>query len=241
MPRRCCVPRCTSNYDSCKNDGLVSTFSFPNEENLRQSWVRAIPRKYWTPSRSSVVCAKHFVPTDIIRTERVVDKDGNVSQQVLKRPKLMEGATPNTFPNLPIYLSTPAPKSRTNPEARRRKEHERHEEATQAFMNSDLLKNYDDLSLKIDTLITQKWKLDRMSNHIRLYVLDYVNSENDRLCVMCSVIVYDNLLIKVFVGENELSPNELSWVLPQDQKLTRLSQLENILARYVMDSPGEYV
>ena len=91
MPRRCCVPRCTSNYDSCKNDGLVSTFSFPNEENLRQSWVRAIPRKYWTPSRSSVVCAKHFVPTDIIRT---------------------------------------------------------------AFMNSDLLKNYDELSLKIDTLIT---------------------------------------------------------------------------------------
>lgn len=57
------------------------------------------------------------------------------------------------------------------------------------------------------------------------------------LSVKCSAIVNDDLVIKVFVGSNELTPNDLNWVLTNDQKLTCWSQLENILSRYGSGSP----
>lgn len=89
MPRRCYVPECKSNYDSSlKERGLVTTFSFRSDEQSKQSWINAIPRQNWKPSRSAVVCAEHFDFTDTIRKERLVDGDGCVTEQMLKRPKL---------------------------------------------------------------------------------------------------------------------------------------------------------
>jgi hypothetical protein len=39
----------------------VAVFTFPKDENLKTQWLRNIPRKAWSPSKYSVVCAKHFV------------------------------------------------------------------------------------------------------------------------------------------------------------------------------------
>nr|CAH7766115.1 unnamed protein product [Callosobruchus chinensis] len=48
-------------------------------------WLNAIPRKNWTPSKSSVVCAKHFkydlhrLETDLSRKEKEHDKNSNAN------------------------------------------------------------------------------------------------------------------------------------------------------------------
>ena len=47
MGYKCCVPGCKSNYDSVSKDGnqkSVSTFGFPKDEQIRQPWIRNIPR-----------------------------------------------------------------------------------------------------------------------------------------------------------------------------------------------------
>ena len=62
MPKTCCcVP-------GCSNTG---GHKFPVNEKRRKAWVLAIKRqdgqnkgKAWTPTSTSVVCKKHFLPTD---------------------------------------------------------------------------------------------------------------------------------------------------------------------------------
>ncbi|KAH7959989.1 hypothetical protein HPB49_015842 [Dermacentor silvarum] len=62
---RCCVSGCRSKYDSGPK---VRVFGFPKDEARKKSWIRAIPRKYFTPSKHSktkrgklpAVCSSDF-------------------------------------------------------------------------------------------------------------------------------------------------------------------------------------
>ena len=61
MPTCCFVPGCSTR----------GGHNFPTDENKRKAWVRAINRKEsdkkgkaWIPSNSSVVCRRHFLPSD---------------------------------------------------------------------------------------------------------------------------------------------------------------------------------
>ena len=40
----CCVPGCNTGYRSNKSKEKVSLFIFPKDEDMRQKWIRAIPR-----------------------------------------------------------------------------------------------------------------------------------------------------------------------------------------------------
>lgn len=56
------------------------------------------------------------------------------------------------------------------------------------------------------------------------------------------IIIDSELIIKVFLGDNELSFSDLKWVLPLNMKLSRWSQLENLLSRYkISNHSNEYV
>lgn len=105
MPRVWCVPSCKANYNSTlkSQQSYMSVFTFPKDENLRQKWIKSIPRKNWTPSKYSAVCMKHFRDSDIISYESWLSPDG---APILKRnPLLVETAVPAVFPDLPAYLS----------------------------------------------------------------------------------------------------------------------------------------
>ena len=64
MPSTCCsVPHCSN------RGGHV----FPKDEKLKKKWIKAIKRnmdrnKYqlWNPTKTSVVCKLHFLPSDYI-------------------------------------------------------------------------------------------------------------------------------------------------------------------------------
>jgi hypothetical protein len=74
MPEKCCVPECRSNYLSEKKD-YVSMFKFPSlkRAELRDKWLRNIPRKDFTPSSLSAVCIKHFRQEDVITFDEFTD------------------------------------------------------------------------------------------------------------------------------------------------------------------------
>lgn len=62
MPYKCCIVNCRSNYDDGEKEAV---FSFPDEEkefDLRQRWVKFVNRKDWSPTKTSVICRKHFEP-----------------------------------------------------------------------------------------------------------------------------------------------------------------------------------
>ena len=42
MPRKCCVPKCNTNYQT---GAPGKVFRFPDKEEEKEKWIRAIPRK----------------------------------------------------------------------------------------------------------------------------------------------------------------------------------------------------
>jgi len=39
---------------------------YPKNETLRQKWLDSVNEKWFCPSKSSVVCSKHFLDTDYL-------------------------------------------------------------------------------------------------------------------------------------------------------------------------------
>ncbi|CAL1277787.1 unnamed protein product [Larinioides sclopetarius] len=50
MPYTCSVPACRGNYDA---ENKVHVFGFPSDKDLRDKWLRAIPRKDFTITNNS--------------------------------------------------------------------------------------------------------------------------------------------------------------------------------------------
>jgi len=232
MPRHCCIPGCKANYATTlkeNNNAVVSTFIFPKEKEKLHKWLKAIPRENWTPTKSSVVCAKHFCDSEIIRYEEFSLSSGELKRLPLKHPKLSESAIPHIFPDLPKYLSFKQNKTRKNPEDRREAFRQQYVKEVDNFLHEDLISDFNDLKANFHTKICLfSWEVKVMENKFFFYLLNI----DKCLSVNSTVIVDTDLHVKIFLKETELSPNKLKWVLPWDLKLQRWSQLENILSHY---------
>ena len=110
MVNKCAAFGCRSGYQGCpgiKEDGTKVTFhSFPiHNPELCGKWVRANPRKDFTPTKHSKLCSLHFQPSDFIQEWR----DSNAARQkrnaaVSEKPKrviLKDNAVPSVFSNAP--------------------------------------------------------------------------------------------------------------------------------------------
>uniref|UniRef100_G3MTB3 THAP-type domain-containing protein n=1 Tax=Amblyomma maculatum TaxID=34609 RepID=G3MTB3_AMBMU len=100
MPGSCCAPNCKSNYDV--KGPRVRVYRFPRDQKKRAAWTKALARENFTPSLHTVVCEKHFVPSDFIRTSTYTDvQTGRVIEVRLERLRLKQSAVPSVFPSCP--------------------------------------------------------------------------------------------------------------------------------------------
>lgn len=113
MPKTCCVPGCDVGQRTCAVK--ASLFRLPSDPVERELWKKAIPRaeteRFKFDSPNTRVCALHFDPTDIVRTDDFIINEEVVRQDRVV-PMLRSGAVPRVFPNCPSYLSSPKPRSR---------------------------------------------------------------------------------------------------------------------------------
>ncbi|KAH0563654.1 hypothetical protein KQX54_003872 [Cotesia glomerata] len=83
----CLVPGCTSGYKS--NFEKVHFFSVPKDEKLKEQWQIAIKRPNTLVSKTQVVCDKHFLAGDIIRSRQLLGPEGEVlGVSPYRRPRL---------------------------------------------------------------------------------------------------------------------------------------------------------
>lgn len=116
MPRRCCVPKCKSNYDSTlKTDPThVAAFQFPiSDESMCQKWIEAIGLKNWTPTKTKYVCRHHFSEDDIISTKTLYLKEVPLKALRCKKtavPKYIPGITDPKPPiiSIPPIMEIPS-------------------------------------------------------------------------------------------------------------------------------------
>lgn len=217
MPDKCCVPNCTSNYPS--KGGYVPVFRFPNEEKLRQAWIRKIPRNHWQPSKWAVVCIHHFHEQDVIKVAKYKDSSGEWKERPIDRLKLVTGALPTIFPDLPAYLSTPETKKRRDPEERRARQTEAHAEKEKGFLEKDIIKDFstftDNVSGKSQLL--KGWFIYYNIYYVILYQCTFETIPQ----IIVSVKINNDMNCEVCVNQNIVARSELFDILTGNMKLTR--------------------
>jgi hypothetical protein len=235
------VPGGKANYDSTlKNTPTVTTFRFPQDDLLRKKWLQAIPRKQWTPAKTSAVCINHFHQCDIILKQIWKDAAGNVKELLLQHPRLKPGAIPKVFQNLPSYLSVKEVPQRMSPDVRRERSVQRASKVLEEFLNKDFIRDFTHLKsdFKVNIEGLQNWNFKLTDAYIYFYKL---NIDCDSSCelsvlrdvkIVCSIAVSCDMVISVKQNNKEVSVNDLKWIKPCDLKLTRWSQLEDLLVRY---------
>ncbi|XP_075736910.1 THAP domain-containing protein 2-like [Rhipicephalus microplus] len=107
MPGCCCVPNCKSN---CDRGPSVRVYRSPSDRIMQAAWTSAVTRKDFMPTKSTLLCEKHFLPLGYLNTTSYTDvQRGKVVEVIVKNSRLKQTAGPSSFPNCPAYLSHPQP------------------------------------------------------------------------------------------------------------------------------------
>lgn len=113
--RHCFVPHCRSGY---KNNPIKKTlFSVPRDPETFLKWKAMIPRADRTLENHHAVCEKHFKEDYIERHYRHTI-NGEEVLMLRDKPKLIAGALPTEYPDLPPIFSKTVPKKRKAPKTR---------------------------------------------------------------------------------------------------------------------------
>jgi len=228
MPRKCCVPECTSNY---RGTDYVTVFRFPHEEKQRAKWIRSIPRKDFTYTKDSVVCIKHFSTEFIITEDCVKRPDGSLLCVKRTNPKLSEDAYPSLFPILPSYLSSEPPKKRRTPDDRHAELDLKDQQAFMDWEQNDTIDSFDTLRSGIIARIGHDPDLIVVpaDAHVCICILD--TSECPKVKVAIKIV--NNLKVHGFCDNVRVSGDHFSWILGSDELLDRWSKLDSLVSHFM--------
>nr|XP_054933828.1 uncharacterized protein LOC129387969 [Dermacentor andersoni] len=204
MPGCCCAPNCKSNYDGGQS---VRVHKFPSDRATREAWTRAVPRKDFSPTKYTVLCEKHFLPSDYLKTTSYTDvKTGKVVEVAMKNMRLKKTAVPSLFPNCPAYLSRPQVCVREAPAAKRARLEATYlqkaimlSQQTQAEEDAEnLVNSFADLLKALPSFrCSDFWTVLNKGSKVFFFDLSLQSAP----AVRTSVIVSTDLRVEVFFGE----------------------------------------
>ena len=173
MVYKCCVPNCpttsigSASTGSAADDSIstvdssskreenksVSVHKFPEDSELFRKWIKAIPRRNWSPTKYTRICSHHLSDRNFVN-EYI---DSNKSRRKNKKSSptkrtLKKDAEPTLFSNLPSYLSkTESSESSTTTtcSARFKAEVTRQKNSTEVFLNSSHVSTLKELQEKM--------------------------------------------------------------------------------------------
>ena len=248
MVNKCCAFGCKSGYASQDATDVRITFhSFPRDEELRAKWIRANPRKDFTPTNNSRMCSLHFAESDFV--EQHCDSNSSrhksFNSPQLQRRYLKKDAVPSIFSEAPSYLSSPATTPRQSAArasacGRRLQEVERLVTLEEAFTANDSVQ-----SLTPDELLDKLTSEAAVPQSFRWTVIDgalvvYRLQMNDDFvpAVQASVTVKADLSVVVTVKGEKVSSTHYRDIM-NTSSLETMSQLLNLMARVKAWSDGD--
>ncbi|XP_052873495.1 zinc finger protein 480-like [Anopheles cruzii] len=222
MGRKCCVPRCCSNYDAIIKRGHagISTFKFPRDPTLRERWIKAVPKTNWIPSKEACICINHFHPEDILKYD--------------KPAKLKQNAVPTLFgDNLMNVQSKLAPKSSGGTTRTTKSSQIECQTISSAeHILEDCIINFENFKDHVNEKLQHcKWILLLSRDVVHLFTV-IVRDDHLPIQVGNSLQVYRDLKIRLFLCDEEQRAEQLRWILGLDDRLLRWSQLETIMNKY---------
>ena len=227
MPRRCCVPGCSSNY-GVKND--VTVFRFPKDLDRRKEWSNAIHRADFIPNNSSVVCELHFRKNEVKRFDETKMADGSIVKAKKYHPELCKFATPSIFPGQPKYLTKSPPKCREGVSRRDASIQKRDDERLTSFLKGDEIVDYKDFSqnLKEKQKCGDGWVITEGSGSTLFLKIDSTNPAIPK--IVSSVQIESDLSVTLQHNNVPLSSKKFEWILGEAGICDRWSKLESLLS-----------
>jgi hypothetical protein len=113
MVNKCCIPKCRTGLRGNVSPEGISRHQFPTDEAMLGRWLRAIPRKDWTPSKNTVICSLHFRDSDFASRRADSNTSRGLQRQDLARKIIKADAVPTVFSLLPTYLTKEKPPERS--------------------------------------------------------------------------------------------------------------------------------
>ena len=127
MVRRRCVPKCTGNSNEENKERM---FRFPNKDEEKEAWRKAILRTNLPTSNTTVVCERHWPPGYETTTAH-----GKVRPKY--PPSVFDGLLASIWPSTP---AKPRTTQRSNAAVRTQQPDE-----LQKFIDIDRIKSFDEL------------------------------------------------------------------------------------------------
>ncbi|XP_049843225.1 uncharacterized protein LOC126295016 [Schistocerca gregaria] len=189
MPRSCCMPNCTGNYD---NGPKVSVFYFPSDEAGHHT------------------CELHLNKDDIVSSTSMYDpKTGILLTAPLDRRRLRKDAFPSNLPGCPSYLSSHQTAVREDPEIRRGRLGNRALRIAIQERVDTHAKMIDAISF--DSSEQMRTKLSECENHSDWVVINKSDSVSIVLLnhspyprIFCQVVISTGLSLSVFNNDIEV-------------------------------------
>ena len=122
MPNKCAVVDCLSGYKPKKREAEENVkqpvFSFPDDSELQNKWVRFVNRKDFIPIRHNGIYIKHFDSTYLVRGDKrttlnrhlqpvPTTYDGDLLEEFVKKPSLLRKSTASRNPPRKIDTTIP--------------------------------------------------------------------------------------------------------------------------------------
>lgn len=237
MGFKCAAYGCKSGYATNTSGETVTFHAFPADPQLRDKWIRANPRKDFTPTKFSRICSLHFRECDFFDVRR----DSNKSRLKTKSEKptrrfLKDGVVPSLFANVPTYLSksaggTPRTTKRAASSSRREEEARRMDELEASFHASDditSLSNSEIIdNLKSDSAVPEGYLFNAIDERLLLYLLQMTNDVPNIVSCIC---LKRDMRVVCSLEDNVVPQCQYSDLMT-DSRVTKLSQLINLMAR----------
>jgi len=236
MPRKCSIIGCRTNYrkrNDSDDNSACSVFRFPKDVGRLREWIQKIPQAGLTAediTDNMGVCERHFDARFVVRDRVFRRPDGSKFTSPRDAPILSDDAVPTLFPNTPSYLSSVPPPKRRNPDDRRAELSEREDQQFQSWLDVDIILDYSAFVTKLssDAVLGSNWTFVNKGNFILFVNIDV--SSCPCPTVFASFTVSSDMTLTTFDSKQPRDSTELSWLLGDDSKLTRWSQLPNICA-----------
>lgn len=204
---------------------------FPNDPVRRAAWTRAVPRKDFAPTKNTVLCEKHFVSSDYVKTSKYTDvKTGKTIEVPLKVFRLKPDAVPSVFPNCPQYLSHQNACTREAPEEKRKRFEdeslriaiEKSLEEKQQQDKQNKVTSFSEFLRALPSFNTSPfWSVVSMDSKVLFLDLTVDRGAS----VRSSVIVQDSMCVEVYFGETRVVVLDGVSVPAQLQDLRQLSDI----------------
>lgn len=226
---KCAVPRCTTGYQNIVPEG-VSMHKFPDNQEMRLKWIRAIKRKDYSPETSARACSLHFYDFDFVigRLDQKDRRKRKINERV--RNALKKSALPSRFPNLPSYLTslvyerTDVPTSSSSLD----QENERLLSKIKDFEDSDVINDTENLKAKFMSYTS-------FPGAFALYPsksddLIFTNSEelDDKFRVTSYVIVKSDLSFSAFKNDVRCDESDYQSLMHYPRRIMKFSDFLNL-------------